>query len=95
MRLTKWKSWSSLPRKLSRLDHPCTNLSVSSAFVKRALTLKTFHRGDYKKLCEMLVSTWEMFQVLTVLSLAPAMKQGIVTAVQTNVFNVADKRFTG
>jgi hypothetical protein len=28
-------------------------------------------------------------------SLAPAMKQGIVTAVQKNVFNVAGKRFTG
>jgi len=37
-----------------------------------------------------------MFQVFTFISLVPAMKQGIVTAVLTKGFlNVADKRYTG
>jgi hypothetical protein len=49
---------------------------------------KTFPRGDYKKLCELLVfylGDVPGFHCLQQM-------QGIVTAVQTNVFNVADKR---
>ncbi len=88
MRLTKWKSWSSLPRKLSRLDHPCTTLPVKLCFLEKALTLETFPRGDYKKLCELLVFYLGYVPGFHCLQ----QKQGIVTAVQTNVFNVADKR---
>jgi hypothetical protein len=42
MRLTKWKSWSSLPRKLSMLDHPCLNLPVKLCSLGRVLTWETF-----------------------------------------------------
>ncbi len=81
MRLTKWKSWSSLPRKLSRLDHPCTNLPVKPCIWEKALTFETFPRGDYKKLCELLVFYLGDVPGFHCLQ----QKQGIVTAVQTNV----------
>jgi hypothetical protein len=54
---------------------------------EKALTLETFPRGDYKKLCELLVFYLGDVPGFHCLQ----QKQGIVTAVQTNVFNVLIK----
>ncbi len=51
------------------------------------LTLETFPRGDYKKLCELLVFYLGDVPGFHCLQ----QKQVIVTAVQTNVFNVLIK----
>ncbi len=70
--------------------------SESQQFGKRALTLETFPRGDYKNNCALFVFYLGVFQVFTFIRLVRAMKQGIVTAVLTKGFlNVADKRYTG
>ena len=54
---------------------------------EKALTLETFLRGDYKKVCELLVFYLGDVPGFHCLQ----QEQGIVTAVQTNVFNVLIK----
>jgi hypothetical protein len=63
------------------------NLPVKPCIWEKVLTLETFPRGDYKKLCELLVFYLGDVQGFYCLQ----QKQGIITAVQTNVFNVLIK----
>ncbi len=67
------------------------NLPVKLCIWEKGPDLGAFPRVDYKKLCKLLVFYLGDVPGFHCLQ----QKQGIVTAVQTNVFNVAGKRFTG